>query len=149
MTTIDNTPFEIHGHDPYGYYTGNSRMTTPLEGTPYRWTNIELPEIPEGKFAMLNGDSWVIVDSYPVIPAPVPEFVTQRQARLALFNAGKLDLVEAAIDSLPEPDRSIARVEWTYAATINRRSPLVAKLIVAINLSESETDDLFITAATL
>lgn len=149
MTTIDNTPFEIHEHDQYGYYTGNSKMTTPFEGTPFRWTSAELPTIPEGKFARLNGDAWEVVDSYPVFSPAVPQTVTQRQARLALLSAGKLAAVEEAIAAMPEPDRSVAQVEWTYAATVNRNSPLVAKLIAAINLSESETDDLFILADTL
>ena len=48
-------------------------------------------------------------------PAPrVPAAVTMRQARLALLGANLLSSVDTAIDALPEPTKSAARIEWEY-----------------------------------
>ena len=42
----------------------------------------------------------------------VPHEVSMRQARLALLARGVLGQVDAAIESLPRPDREAARIEW-------------------------------------
>lgn len=79
----------------------------------------------------------------------VPESVTMRQARLALLAAGLLDGVDAAIDSLPSPQREAARIEWEYATEVRRDSPLVATIGAARGLSEEDQNDLFFLAAGL
>lgn len=79
----------------------------------------------------------------------VPQHVTMRQARLALLGAGKLALVDTAIDALDEPARTAARIEWEYSSTVLRRGPLVAMLGQAIGLNEAMVDALFIDAARL
>jgi hypothetical protein len=108
-------------------------------------------------------DNWIesetaaIGDSYengqfikpPPPPVPVPDSVTMRQARLALLQAGLLSSVDAAIDGLPEPDRSAAKIEWEYAAVVQRGSGLVPAMGAALGLTEAQLDDLFIQAATL
>ena len=75
--------------------------------------------------------------------------VTMRQARLALHQAGKLSLVDDAINLIPEPDKSLISIEWEYASTVDRSSPWMATMASALGLSDSELDDLFILAATL
>jgi hypothetical protein len=80
---------------------------------------------------------------------PVPQSVTMRQARLALLQAGLLSSVDAAIDGLPEPDRSAAKIEWEYAAVVQRASGLVPAMGAALGMTEAQIDDLFILAATL
>jgi hypothetical protein len=82
-------------------------------------------------------------------PTPVPEQVTMRQARLALSAAGKLAAVDAAIASLPEPQKSAAQIEWEYSAAVRRTQPLVLALAPAIGLSDEQLDALFIQAAAL
>jgi hypothetical protein len=79
----------------------------------------------------------------------VPDSVTMRQARLALLQAGLLSSVDAAIDGLPEPDRSAAKIEWEYAAVVQRASGLVPAMGAALGMTEAQIDDLFILAATL
>lgn len=86
----------------------------------------------------------------PAAPAaPVPAEVTMRQARLALYGAGLLASVEAAIEALPEPTRTAARIEWDYSSAVQRGNTFVATLGAALNLSGAYLDALFITAATL
>lgn len=86
-------------------------------------------------------------------PLPVvlvaPSAVTMRQARLALLNAGHLADVDAAISSLPSPDRERARIEWDYARDVVRDSPLIRLLGPALGLDDAELDTLFTEAVTL
>lgn len=80
---------------------------------------------------------------------PVPQEVTMRQARLALLEAGLLSSVQAAINSLPEPDKTKAQIEWDYSNALQRGNPFVATLGAALGLNEQALDNLFITAAKL
>ena len=84
-------------------------------------------------------------------PAPpyVPASVTMRQARLALLGAGLLASVDAAIDSLPSPQKEAARIEWEYATEVQRSSGLVPMMGAALGLDGAALDALFIGAAAL
>jgi len=79
----------------------------------------------------------------------VPHEVSMRQARLALLARSVLGEVDAAIDSLPSPNREAARIEWDYSSVVARSSPLVVMMGAALGLDDSALDDLFITAARL
>jgi hypothetical protein len=85
----------------------------------------------------------------PPVPAPVPQVVTMRQARLALLAAGQLSKVPRALSQLPSPAREAAEIEWEYAPEVRRHSPLVTGVGAAIGLDASALDALFIHAATL
>lgn len=87
----------------------------------------------------------------PAPPAPptVPQSVTMRQARLALFGAGLLASVESAINALPSPVKEAARIEWDYSSDVERHRALVQNLGAALGLSDTQLDTLFITAASL
>ena len=78
-----------------------------------------------------------------------PRVVTMRQARLALLGAGLLAGVDAAIAALPSPTREAARIEWEYAATVERGSALVTTLGGALDLDDAALDALFAAAAAL
>lgn len=96
--------------------------------------------------------SWAVTDAAPELVAErrqalVPRAVTMRQARLALKDAGKLAAVDAAIDALPEPQRSEARIEWEYSTEVQRLNGFVAALGPALGLSSEQIDALFISAA--
>ena len=80
---------------------------------------------------------------------PVPSEVTMRQARLALLGAGKLAMVDAAIDALPEPQRSAARIEWEYSSAVQRHNGFVAALGPALGMTPEQIDALFVAAAAL
>jgi len=83
-------------------------------------------------------------------PAPrVPAAVTMRQARLALLGANLLSSVDTAIDALPEPTKSAARIEWEYSNELQRGNALVAVLTPALGLTSEQVDALFIAASAL
>lgn len=84
----------------------------------------------------------------PPKPRP-PGKVTMRQARQALLAAGMLSQVDAAIDALEEPQRSVARIEWDYSQEVERNRELVQLLGPALGLSDDQLDELFREAATL
>lgn len=85
----------------------------------------------------------------PPLPPPIPQSVTMRQARLALLAHGQLDNVAAAINSLPEPAKSQAQIEWEYSNALERANAFVATLGTALGLNASALDALFVEAAQL
>ena len=85
------------------------------------------------------------VENAPLVPSEV----TMRQARLALLGAGKLTLVDAAIDALPEPQRSAARIEWEYSSAVQRHNGFVEALGPALGMTPEQIDALFVAAAAL
>ena len=76
---------------------------------------------------------------YELVVVPVPTVITMRQARLALLNAGLLDAVNAGIRGMLQA----VQIEWEFAATVDRASPLVATLAAALRLDDAALDDLF------
>lgn len=94
------------------------------------------------------GDLWDgSTFSKVVAPVEVPQIVTMRQARLAMLKAGLLANVQAAIDGMTGAEGDAARIEWEYAAELNRTHPLVLSLGPALGLTDAQLDDLFIAAA--
>lgn len=90
-----------------------------------------------------------LAEAQPETQSPslqVPVNVSMRQARLALHAVGLLDTVEDAIDALPEPNRTRARIEWNYATDVARHHGLVLQLAPALGLTEEQLDQLFISA---
>lgn len=94
---------------------------------------------------VLEDGVWV---SPPVV-IPVPQEVTMRQARLALLDAGLLSSVQTAINSLPEPARTKAQIEWDYSNALQRDNSFVTTLGAALGLNEAALDSLFIAASKL
>lgn len=81
-------------------------------------------------------------------PANNPQrVVTMRQARRALLAAGLLGSVQAALDALPEPQRSQALIDWEYSSAVYRENGFVALLAPALGLSAAQVDALFEAAA--
>ena len=99
--------------------------------------------------AFFRDGVWEVETAQP--PAqPVPQQVTMRQARLALLELDILDQVPGAIADIEDPkQKSQAEIEWEYATTVDRNSPLVQMLSAQLGLSESQLDDLFQLASTL
>lgn len=75
--------------------------------------------------------------------------VTMRQARLALLQQNLLTGVEAAINLMPEPDKSQVSIEWEYASTVERTSPWMTTMGQALGLTDNQLDDLFVLAGSL
>ena len=118
--------------------------------------NVAVAEAPLAE-NWIASESAAIGDTYeggnfvrpPDPPPAVPQAVTMRQARLALLAAGKLAGVDAAIEALPEPQRTQAQIEWEFASEILRASPLVEAMGAALGLDDAVLDALFVEAAAL
>jgi hypothetical protein len=82
-------------------------------------------------------------------PEPIPKEVTMRQARLALLDAGLLSSVQTAINSLQEPAKTKAQIEWDYSNALQRDNSFVSVLGVVLGLNEAALDSLFIAASKL
>lgn len=94
------------------------------------------------------GGAAVVQLMRPAPAEPIVPVVTRRQALRALFEAGLLASVEAAINALSEPARTAARIDWDNATEFRRDFPLLAQLAAAIGLSDAQVDALFVIAAT-
>lgn len=82
----------------------------------------------------------------PPTPAPViPQTVTQKQARLALFGAGLLDQVNAAVTAAG----GAVLITWEYSDVINRNDALIIAIGASLGLTSAQIDALFVTASTL
>jgi hypothetical protein len=94
---------------------------------------------------------WVSEGNTPqpatTFPSIIPAEVTMRQARLALLEAGLLTTVETAIASMSGPVGEAARIEWEYSSTMKRTQPLVLALGAQLGLSETDLDNLFLSAS--
>jgi hypothetical protein len=81
---------------------------------------------------------------------PVPSEVTPRQIRLALtLNGIKISDISAMLGTLPEPQGSLAMIEWEYATTVERSNVMVNSMGQALGMTKEQLDDLFIFARTL
>ena len=98
----------------------------------------------------IDGEFGTVAEYVPVPPVvSIPSFVTMRQARLALLQQGLLSQVQAAIDSLPSPQKEAAQIEWDYSSEVHRNKPFVQLLGAALGLTEEQLDNLFLLASTL
>lgn len=80
----------------------------------------------------------------------VPESVLPRQFRQALVILGiSIADIENAINSLPEPSKSLARIEWEYSLAFQRNNPFVSQVGYILNKTPSQLDDIWILASTL
>ena len=78
------------------------------------------------------------------LPEPIPQVITMRQARLQLLEVGLLDDVEAFVAL----DRK-SQIEWEYANEVYRQSPLIELVKGALNLIDTQIDEMFIEASKL
>ena len=99
--------------------------------------------------AIANG--WENITGNWPLPQPtsIPNTVSMRQARLALFQQGLLANVQTAIDGLAEPQKTVTQISWDYATTIQRDDDLVIELSAALGLTSVDLDALFTLASTL
>jgi hypothetical protein len=90
--------------------------------------------------------------SYQVVPP-----VTNQQLRSALvmlsFQQNKPQLhpdsIRAFIDTLPEPNKSLAIQSWEYSNEMYRNNPLVNSMAPVLGLTSQDLDSVWIYAKTL
>lgn len=70
---------------------------------------------------------------------------TPRQARLALASQGLYEAVQTTVVAISDE----ARIEWEYATTVERTSPLIDVMKSSLGMSDEDLDNLFELAVTL
>lgn len=76
--------------------------------------------------------------------------VTPRQMRQAMVLSGiSMNQVEQSLATLPEPQKSLAQIEWEYSTLFIRSNPLVSQVGAIFGMSPQQLDDLWRFAATL
>lgn len=127
----------------YSPHTGEHIATD----TPADWmsaTDIAPPAYNATQSAVFVNGAWTVVSTQPP-EVQVPTSLTMRQARLALLGAGLLDTVQAGVLAMPQA----AQIEWEFATTVERTSPLVATLTASLGLDDAALDALFESGAAL
>jgi hypothetical protein len=82
----------------------------------------------------------------PALPVRVPREIPNWRAKAVLATMGKLAAIETAIESLPDPERTIVSLAWGGDAKLARRGKTVLDLASALGPSSDEVDALFIAA---
>lgn len=132
-----------------------SCIISPYSSLP-RGTVTPPPQVAEGEFAQLFGDTWITITKYPDLSSNsnsnaamanvTDSVVTRRQAKQALLQVGLLDDVDAAIAA--SGDRA-AQIDWADATEFRRDWPTLIALQPALGLTDQQIDDLFREAAKL
>lgn len=86
---------------------------------------------------------------YTPVPTPIPD-ITPRQLRLWLVTHGtQLASIDSVIAGLPEPDKSIAQINWDYASIYKHDNPLVAQIGSSLGMTYAQIEQAFRDASTL
>jgi hypothetical protein len=112
----------------------------------YMVTQISVVQGPGEVRDTLDGLTPIPNKTTPIRP---PMEISNWRCKAVLFSMGLLPQVEELLDQLPEPQRTIVNLAWNSDAKVARNSPLVQTLAGALNLTSTQVDTLFKTAAQL
>jgi hypothetical protein len=122
---------------------------------------VEPPELFVGKALTYGEEGWTVVDKErleaykadlqreQLQAARKYTKVSMRQFRKALFRKGEATNVSNILQSLPAGKKEEAEIDFEYSAEVERLSPLVESLALALNKTEEELDELFTLAKSL
>jgi len=100
--------------------------------------------------AKWNGTEWIEGATQEEIDEAnksiVPDEVQLWRVRTILKILGMEQVVEVALNSLPEPTKTGALYIWNYGTTVERNSQTVVLLKSVLGLTDAQTDDIFIQA---
>lgn len=86
----------------------------------------------------------------PNVPQTVLPDVTPRQIRQAMVMSGlTMQQIEDALNALPEPNKSMAKIEWEYSIAFKRDRPFVAAVGQILGWTTTQIDDLWRLAGSL
>ena len=84
-----------------------------------------------------------------VLSSELPD-ITGTQMRQALIYRGfDLEMVTAALNTLPSPQKELALVEWEYGTILKRNTSLTSGVGQLLGWTEIQIDDLWTYAGTL
>lgn len=76
--------------------------------------------------------------------------VTPRQIRQALILSGvSMAAIDAALNSLPEPAKSFAKIEWEYSTAFIRSNKFVVQVGQMLGWNSAQLDALWVLAGSL
>lgn len=101
------------------------------------------------EYSTLHSLGAQIEEEERIAPEQYIKPVTPRQMRQALLVWNLLSTVEGAINSMAEPAKSSAKVEWEYSLEFQRSHPLVNQMGAALGMTSVQLDALWALAATL
>lgn len=85
--------------------------------------------------------------------APIKEFktITPRQVRFQLLKIGVTSqmIIDAINAYIPEPDKTLALIEWEYSIGFERNAPFIDGVGMLVGLTSEQIDDLWTEAAKL
>ena len=126
------------------YFNG---VLVPLDDTNQLWLDYWSFIQNGGVVIEIEGTPEEIAEANKLI---VPSIITARQLRLQLvLNGFDLNTIDLIIDSLPEPNKSIAKVSWEYATTFEREHQMLELIAQQLGITETELDTIFINAEKL
>ncbi|MFD1121823.1 hypothetical protein ACFQ2T_04860 [Methylophilus flavus] len=119
-----------------GKYIGSSSDPVPPV------TGIEVPSYPSNLTdEVWNGTQWVFIKNITV---------SRAQAKIALLNAGKLALVQPAIDAISDPVlRQRMQIEWDERLEFNSQNQTLRTLAQVIGINDQELIELLEIASEL
>lgn len=83
------------------------------------------------------------VDAAPGTLGSVPDEIPRWALREVCVLRGLIPAIEAALQGLPEPTRTIALNRWHEKPTISRGSPMITALQALLGWSNEYVDELF------
>jgi hypothetical protein len=106
---------------------------------------------PDSEVCTWNGTEWIDDRTdEEKIKDLVPFMVSRRQLKLQLVLSGfDMSGINDLIESLPEPDRTYARIGWEDATVFERTNPQLNAMSQMLGLSEYQLDVIFIEAEKL
>lgn len=117
---------------------------------------IELPDdMPADEVLRRTYTHSGVVAEGVTLPEPVPAEASPATIRVALrrlhgvTNATLDATVSQIIATMPPDEQDDAETLWLYSVSIRRDHPLVTAVAAALNLSASQTDDVFRLADTI
>jgi hypothetical protein len=84
-----------------------------------------------------------IVEPAPGTLGPVPDEIPRWAMREVCVLRGLIPAIEAALQALPEPNRTIALNRWAEKPTISRGSPMIIALQEILEWDNAYVDELF------
>lgn len=88
------------------------------------------------------------VDAAMLLPEPVaiPQEVPMWALKELCLVRGHADAIEAALNSLPDPPRTVAKNRWENKDTISRGSSIIAAMQAILGWTNAYVDELFVAA---
>lgn len=107
---------------------------------------VQIAELSEEQKQLLRND----FNGIPNVAVSPIYNVTPRQMRIALVMSGiSLSTIDVMIDTLPEPNKSVAKITWEYSVEFQRNNAILTSMAPALGLTSEQVDQLFALAATL